>query len=292
MKNLSKMGKIFILVCLLGAILSTQALSAPKDWPSKLVFGVIPTESASNLTDRYESLVTFLEKTLGVKVELKTATDYAGIITGMQFKHLDFAYFGPKSYAEASLRANAEAFVLEVLEDGTKGYYGVIITKKGSGLNTMQSLRGKLWAFTDPNSTSGTLVPTVYFIKELKIDPDKYFSKVIFSGSHEASILAVKSGKVDAASTNDLDLARGNGRQWATEQDFNILWQSALIPGSPMAYRKDLPDSLKKALREAFLSYRDPEGLKMLKLKGYAPATNEIYNPIRDLIEVQKQLKK
>ena len=289
MKNLTR---ILSVVCVLVVILSTQALAAPKDWPSKLMFGLIPTESSSGLTERFDSLVTYLERTLGVKVELKTATDYAGIITGMQFKHLDFAYFGPKSYAEASKRANAEAFVLEVLEDGTKGYYGVIITKKGSGLNTIQSLKGKLWAFTDPNSTSGTLVPTVYFIKELKIDPDTYFSKVIFSGSHEASILAVKGGKVDGASTNDLDLARGNGKQWVTEQDFNILWQSALIPGSPMAYRKDLPDSLKKALREAFLSYHDPEGLKMLKLKGYAPATDELYNPIRDLIEAQKQLKK
>ena len=289
MKNLVR---ILSVVYVLVVILSTQALAAPKDWPSKLIFGLIPTESSSGLTERFDNLVTYLERTLGVKVELKTATDYAGIITGMQFKHLDFAYFGPKSYAEASKRANAEAFVLEVLEDGTKGYYGVIITKKGSGLNTIQSLKGKLWAFTDPNSTSGTLVPTVYFVKELKIDPDTYFAKVIFSGSHEASILAVKGGKVDGASTNDLDLARGNGKQWVTEQDFNILWQSALIPGSPMAYRKDLPDSLKKALRQAFLSYHDPEGLKMLKLKGYAPATDELYNPIRDLIEVQKQLKK
>ena len=289
MKNLAR---ILSVVCVLVVIFSTQALAAPKDWPSKLIFGLIPTESSSGLTERFDNLVTYLERTLGVKVELKTATDYAGIITGMQFKHLDFAYFGPKSYAEASKRANAEAFVLEVLEDGTKGYYGVIITKKGSGLNTIQSLKGKLWAFTDPNSTSGTLVPTVYFVKELKIDPDTYFAKVIFSGSHEASILAVKGGKVDGASTNDLDLARGNGKQWVTEQDFNILWQSALIPGSPMAYRKDLSDSLKKALREAFLSYHDPEGLKMLKLKGYAPATDELYNPIRDLIEVQRQLKK
>ena len=268
------------------------AWSAPQGWPAKLNFGVIPTDSSANMTERFDSLVKYLEKKVGVQVELKTATDYAAVITGMQFKHIDFAYFGPKSYVEAATRANADAFALEVTMDGSKGYHGVIITREGSGLNTIQDLKGKTWAFTDPNSTSGTLVPMVYFLQELKIDPDKYFSKVIYSGSHEASMLSVKNGRIDGASTNDLDMARGNGKEWNQEKDFNIIWRSPLIPGSPIAYRKDLPDSLKRALKDAFLAYNDPEGLGQLKLKGYTDVTDEMYNPIRNLINVQKQLKK
>ena len=133
-------------------------------------------------------------------------------------------------------------------------------------------------------------MPTVYFVKTLKIDPEKYFSKVIYSGSHESSILSVKAGKVDIASTNDLDLARGNGKAWQTDKDFQIIWTSELIPGSPMACRKDLPDTLKGALKEALLAYQDQEGLKMLKLQGYAAADDATYNPIREQIEVKKQL--
>ncbi|OPY04651.1 MAG: Phosphate-import protein PhnD precursor [Syntrophaceae bacterium PtaB.Bin038] len=220
------------------------------------------------------------------------ATDYAGVITGMQFKHIDLAYFGPKSYVEASKRAGAEAFVIEVSKDGSKGYHGLIITKKGSGFKTMADLKGKVWAFVDPNSTSGTLVPMVYFLNELKIDPEKYFSKVIYSGSHEASMISIKTGKIDAASTNDLDMARGEGKQWAAEKDFEILWKSKLIPGSPMAYRKDLPASLKKALTDAFLAYNDKAGLEMLKIKGYAPVADKTYDAIRDLMDVQKKMKK
>ncbi|OPY92790.1 MAG: Phosphate-import protein PhnD precursor [Syntrophaceae bacterium PtaU1.Bin231] len=156
----------------------------------------------------------------------------------------------------------------------------------------MADLKGKVWAFVDPNSTSGTLVPMVHFVNDLKIDPAAYFSKVIYSGSHEASMISVKAGKIDAASTNDLDMARGNGRQWNAEKDFEIIWKSQLIPGSPMAYRKDLPDSLKKALAKAFLSYSDPKGLEMLKVKGYAPVTDRTYDPIRALMDVQKRMKK
>ena len=274
----------------LSLCIPLTARTAPADWPKELNFGLIPTESSDNITERFDNLANYLEKKLEIPVKMQVATDYAGVITAMQFKHVDLAYFGPKSYVEAADRAGAEALVMEVSEDGSKGYHGIIITKKDSPIKTMDDAKGKTWAFTDPNSTSGTLVPTVYFVKTLKIDPEKYFSKVIYSGSHEASILAIKGGKVDIASTNDLDLARGEGKGWQSDKDFQIIWTSELIPGSPMACRKDLPDTLKAALKEAFLSYQDQEGLKMLKLQGYAATDDAVYNPIREQIEVKKQL--
>ena len=288
MKNVLKT----VVALALAVCLPTAALSVPAEWPKKLTVGLIPTESSSHVTDRFDNLAKYLEKKLGIPVELKTSTDYAGVIAAMQFKHIDVAYYGPKSYVEAAQRANAECFAMEVLEDGTQGYHGIIITKKGSGINSIKDAKGKVWAFTDPNSTSGTLVPTVYFVKELTLDPEKYFSRVIYSGSHEASILSVKGGKVDIASTNDLDMDRGNGKFWNKDKDFNIIWTSKLIPGSNMAYRKDLSDSLKKALKEAFLAYDDKAGLSKLKLKGYVSVTDDVYDPIREQIEVKKQLGK
>jgi phosphonate transport system substrate-binding protein len=287
-------GKLIntLISLVLTLCLPAGSLAASADWPKQLNLGLIPTESSDNITERFDNLAKYLEKKLGLEIKTQVSTDYAGVITAMQFKHVDVAYFGPKSYVEAADRAGAEALVMEVAEDGTKGYKGVIITKKDSPITNMEQAKGKVWAFTDPNSTSGTLVPTVYFVKTMKIEPEKYFSKVIYSGSHEASILAIKGGKVDVASTNDLDLSRGNGKQWQTDKDFQILWTSDLIPGSPMACRKDLPDSLKKALKEAFLSYDDKEGLKKLKLQGYTEVDDKTYNPIREQIEVKKQLTK
>jgi phosphonate transport system substrate-binding protein len=125
----------------------------------------------------------------------------------------------------------------------------------------------------------------------LKVNPEEYFSRVIYSGSHAASIIAVKAGRIDAASTNDIDLDRGDGKEWNAKQDFEIIWKSKLIPGSPMAARKDLPASLKKALKEAFLGYKDPVGLDMLKIKGYADTNDAVYDPIREQIEVKAKLK-
>lgn len=287
----SLIQKIAVLLCAV-VLLPGLALAGGKAWPEKIVFGAIPTESSANATERWDGLVKHLEKSLGIKIEFKTSTDYAGVITGMQFKHVDMAYFGPKSYCEASRRAGAEAIALEVGQDGTKGYHGLIITRKDSGLKSMADIKGKVWAFTDPNSTSGTLVPTVHFNQKMNIDPQKYFSKVIYSGSHEASILAVKSGKIDAASTNDLDMLRGNGKHWNQDQDFNLLWTSELIPGSPLAVRSDLPESLKMAIKGALISYDDPAGLEKLKVSGYVQVNDKVYDPIRALIEAKRLLAK
>jgi phosphonate transport system substrate-binding protein len=271
--------------------LAGTALSAPPaGWPAKLVLGTVPTESSSHQTERFEDLVKYLSARLGIPVEQQSSTDYAGVITAMQFKHMDIAYFGPKSYVEASARADAECFVVEVGEDGTSGYHGLIIARKGSPIRSIEAAKGKVWAFTDPNSTSGTLVPMLHLVKDLKIDPETYFSKVVYSGGHEASMLSIKGGKIDIASTNDLDLKRGEGNLWNRDRDFQILWTSPLIPGSPMAWRKDLPASLKQALREAFVGYKDKAGLAKLKISGYAPVTDDVYNPVREQIEFKKSL--
>ncbi len=273
----------------LALTLSTSAFAQDK-WPEKLTFGVIPVAGSTSMKENFGPLTSYLEKQLGIKVEMKLAGDYTGIITGMQHNHIDVAYLGPKSYVEAARRANAEALVVEVdAESGLPGYRGTIITKKGSGLKTLEDIKGKKWAFTSSQSTSGTLVPTVMFSKK-GINPQKYFSKVLYSGGHEASILSVKAGKVDAASTNNLDFNRGLGKHWEKEQ-FNVIWTSDLIPGAPVAVVKTLPSSLKMALKGAFVSYNDKEGMKRLKNKGFIPGDDSVYDSVRELIKLKKQLK-
>lgn len=280
--------KLAVATFVLG--LTTTSMMAQQKWPEKITFGVIPVAGSTSMKENFGPLTDYLSKQLGIKVEMKLAGDYTGIITGMQHKHIDVAYLGPKSYVEAARRANAEALVVEVDgESGLPGYRGTIITKKGSGLKTLADIKGKTWAFTSSQSTSGTLVPTVMFSKA-GIDPKKYFKKVVYSGGHEASILSVKAGKVDAASTNNLDFNRGLGKHWEKDQ-FNVIWTSDLIPGAPVAARADLPTSLKMALKGAFLSYNDKEGLKRLKNQGFIKGDDSVYDSVRELIKLKKALK-
>ncbi len=281
-----------LLLCLC-VLLAAPSLALAKDstWPDTVKMGVIPTEGASETAERFKPLVDHLEKTLGVKVEIFTASDYAGIITAMANKHIDFAYFGPKSYTEAAEKADAQALALETGLNGDLGYYGVIIARKDSGLKTMEDAKGKTFSFTDPNSTSGFLVPNVLFARDIKVKPEDYFKEVKFSGSHGASILAVKNGSIEVAATNNVDLNRMQEKGAASWDDFVVLWKSELIPGSPMTARADLPESLKAAYAGAlFMFNSDKKGLEKLQIGGYHPADDATYDIIRYLKRLKKEL--
>ena len=280
-----------IAVCLVGWIFMIGIPLLAGEAPKVVRIGVIPTVSSTEVSEMWKPVLKYLSHRLGVRFRLYTASDYAGIIEAMRFKKIEIAYFGPKSYVEAHDRANAWAIVREKGLDGSTGYYSIIITKKDSGLSSIRDLRGKVFAFNDPNSTSGYLVPMSYFLTKLNIVPEEYFSRVIFSGSHEASIMAVKTGKVDAASTNNLDLARVISFGKASKEDFNVIWRSKLIPGAPIAVRGDLPYDFVQKLRKAFLEIPS-RVLKGLRITGYVQTDDSDYDPIREIKEVIKQIKK
>lgn len=264
---------------------------AKKDWPKEVTMGLIPTEGGADIVDRFKPLTAHLEKSLGVKVKAISASDYAGVITAMTNKHVDFAYFGPKSYVEAAEKAGAEALAMELDKEGNPGYYGMVIVKKGSDIKNIESAKGKTFAFTDPNSTSGYLVPNILFYRDMKIKPEDYFKEVKFSGSHGASILAVKNGSIEVAATNNVDLARVVEKGQASKEDFDTIWKSEVIPGSPIAARKDLPADFKKALAKAVLDFNsNKQGLEKLQNGGFKESKDSDYDVIRYLNRLKKEL--
>jgi len=289
-----KLTKVLMVAALAVAFaLPGFANAGTKDWPSTVKLGFIPTEGAADSAKRARPIAQKMQDILGVKVEIFTASDYNGIITAMANKHIDFAYFGPKSYTEAAEKANAEAVLLELNKKGQPGYTGIIIARKDSGITNMEQAKNKTFAFTDPNSTSGFLVPNVIFARDMKVDPNTYFKEVRFSGSHGASILAVKNGSVQVAATNNIDLDRMIAKGAVSLDDLVILKESDLIPGAPMAARKDLPESLKAAFAGALLQINDdPEALKVLQNGGYAHTSDTNYDIIRYLKRLKKQLAK
>lgn len=288
---LKKVRSMAVLVCLLIMAWSGLSWANPTNWPEKVRIGLIPTEGGADIVKRFQPLIAHLEKVLGIPVEAVSASDYAGVITAMAHKHIEFAYLGPKSYTEAAEKAEAQALALEKNKKGEPGYYGVIITRKDSGITTMDQAKGRLFAFTDPNSTSGFLVPNVLFARDMKVDPKAYFKEIKFSGSHGASILAVKNGSIEVAATNNIDLDRMAEKGEASWEDFNVLWKSELIPGSPMCARKDLPESLKAAFAGALMLFNsDAAGLDKLQIGGYGPANDQTYDVIRYLNHLKQKL--
>jgi phosphonate transport system substrate-binding protein len=287
-----------IALALLG-MLTFAATTAAQDpsWPKEITFGLLSTENATEITRRWAPIVALMERDLKIKVKTTVGTDYRGTIEALRFKKAEIGHLGPKAYVEASNNnyANVEPIAQLRLANGSLGYRSCLVVHADSDIFGPEDTAGKTFAFNDPNSTSGYLVPSTFFMSEMGIDPQKHFSKVTFSGSHEASILAVAARKVDVASTNLPDLQQLTRENKVPRGGLRVIWVSKLIPNDPIVVRKDLPPSLKAAVQESLLSMRarNPEAFKEIGawLGGFVKADDSKYQVIRDLSETAKALK-
>jgi phosphonate transport system substrate-binding protein len=295
------------------ASLAFTASASAEDWRAKypeITFAAIPAENGSGVTERYGPFVSYLSKELGVKVTLRVANDYAAVIEGQRAGNIHIGYYGPASFARARLTGvKTDAFVIDVNSDGSKGYYSVFYVLANSPYQKIEDLKGKNLGLVDPNSTSGNNMPR-FKLNHLGIDPDAYFSKVIFTGSHENAVLALAQGTVDVAanwwnSEDDSNLTRmlnkdmvkSSDGKTLTKADFRIIGKSDMIINSPYAYLSELPDDMKAAIKQAFLdaATKDPEAFKKLsdgKNRPWEPITNADYDKTVELIKFVDSLRK
>ena len=277
-------------------ILAGPALAVDPTWPKEITFSLLSTEAANEVIRRWEPVLKQLEQDLGVKVKHVSASDYRGSIEALKFKKAEIGHLGPKAYVEASNNnyANVEPIVQIQQANGSLGYRSCLIVHSDSDIFSPEDIAGKTFAFNDPNSTSGYLVPSAFFLMEMGIDPKTHFSKLTFSGSHEASIVAVANKKVDVASTNLPDLQQLVREGKIPRAALRVIWVSKLIPLDPVVVRKDLPASLRAAIQEslATMKARSPQTFAEggAFLGGFAKADDSKYQIIRDLNDAAKKL--
>lgn len=246
-----------------------------------LKMGLVPSEDPRVIMNDNQGLLDELQKSMNMEIKPFVATDYNGVIEALRSKRLDIALLGPFSYVLATTVADVEAFALLETQRQGATYRSVIIARKDHGIHSLKDLSGKTFAFVDPGSTSGFLFPKAGLIKA-GYDPNTYFSRVIFSGGHDASAIAVQNGKVDAAAVADALLETAYSRGMLKEDEVAVIWTSEAIPGAPMVYRRDLPENLKAKIRTAFGQIRDlPWGPKST-IKQWLPATDADYDVIRE----------
>jgi phosphonate transport system substrate-binding protein len=291
----------------------TAASARAQDWKSKypgLVFAVIPEENGSGVVDRWTPFVDYLSREIGTKVTLRVANDYAAVIEGQRAGNIHIAYYGPASFARARIiGVKTDAFAIDVNSDGSKGYYSVFYVLAKSPYQKIEDLKGKAMAFVDPNSTSGNNMPR-FVLDRMGIDPDQFFSKTVFAGSHENAVLALAQGTVDVAANwwnapDDSNLTRmlnkgmlkNAGGSPMTKDDFRIILKSDIIINSPYAYLSDLPNDLKAAIARAFLDAAtkdktDYDRLSDGKNRPWEPVATADYDKTIELVKFVDELRK
>jgi len=264
------------------------ALATPSFAQQTLTIGLIPAEDSQAMISSSRQVLDSLQQQLGMPVKPFVATDYNGIIEALRANKLDVAYLGPFSYVLATSVADVEAFAVAVTKKtGTSSYKSVVIARKDSGINSLADLKGHTFAFVDPTSASGHLFPKAGMM-QAGYNPDTYFSRVMFSGSHDASILAVANKKVDAAPVADRILASAISKGQVRQDDLQVIWSSNPIPESPMVWRKDLDPALKEKIAKAMANIKDLPWGDQGVLNGFQPTNDAAYNVVRDTAKVLK----
>lgn len=245
---------------MLAILVTTTALAGAVQAQDIAEFniGILGGENAQDRMNSNECYRAAIESALGVPVKVFTPADYDGVIQGLLGGTLDMAWLGASAFAKIHLTdANAVDLALTKQNvDGSTGYYSIGFARKDSGITSMDDAKGKSFAFAEPNSTSGYLVPAAELISKYGTLED-YFAEVKFSGGHEQTIVGVANGDFAAGVSwadglgnwedgyNSGAFRKAADAGLVDMNDLVEIWKSTLIPEGPMVLRSALPQDVK-----------------------------------------------
>lgn len=261
-----------------------------------LYFSLIPKKNVDNQISELRPLLHYLEKGLGRPIEVIRPQSYHTVIDGILSERIDFAILGPASYVKTKEKdKRVEAFASFACQQGLltpegSYYYSVLFTLKDSGNISATQLKGKKVALTDPESTSGAIIPNIYFSKDIGMAFSEFFGSMVYTGSHDRSIDAVKRRLVDAAFVSSVRIDEAVQKGIIDTKQVATLWKSAPIHYDPFVLRGGLDRSTKEKIKSLMLSpppELEPMFTKM-KMVGIVEVGDNDYEAIHELVAIQQ----
>ncbi|HXJ85096.1 MAG TPA: phosphate/phosphite/phosphonate ABC transporter substrate-binding protein [Candidatus Methylomirabilis sp.] len=279
-----------LIVILLGlaAILDVRAASAA-DTP--LILALTPSRDPTALQEAGDEFAKTITRVSGVPVRAQVSSDYAGVVEALRSRRVDLAFVHPVGYVLANREAGCLILVRDVWQ-GKTAYTARFYVRKGSGIERLEDLRGKTVAFVDPASSSGYIYPMVLLIKRGLVrdrDPKTFFKDALFAGTHDAALLAVLHGRVDAAASFD-KAPEAYLKDPALVARLSVVGETPEIPEAGICARPGLPPDTLARLKRALLAIKGPEHAAVLKqiydIDGFVEASDADYEPVRDALKL------
>ena len=275
---------LFLTAC--GNDSTENESSTASDDQEPFTIGVIPAQTEGEMQTAMDKLQTILSEELDREVEIEVYPDYNGVVESMNYDQIDMAYLGPLTYVIAEANSNAKAIITQLV-DGEPFYYSYIITHKDNPVTSLDELLenpGEVqFAFGDPNSTSGSLIPSIELQERgvYESEQENQFETVRFTGSHDATALSVQNKQVDAGAIDSAIYNQLIESGKIDSEQLKIIWESEPLFQYPWAVLESTDDETIAKLREAFLAIEDPEILDAFGATGFTEATNEDYESIK-----------
>ena len=229
--------------------------------PDTLIFAYTPVEDPAVYKAAWSDFLTHLEAETGKSVVFFPVQNNAAQIEAMRSGRLHIAGFNTGSNPLAVNCAGFNPFTIMASKDGNFGYEMEIITYPGSGIETVEDIRGKQLAFTSPTSNSGFKAPSAILKGDFDMLPERDFEPV-YSGKHDNSILGVANKDYMAASIANSVKARMISRDVITADQVVTIYKSQTFPTTGFGTAHNLKPELKESIRNAFLNF-DWEGTSL-----------------------------
>ncbi|HET7875291.1 MAG TPA: putative selenate ABC transporter substrate-binding protein [Methylomirabilota bacterium] len=242
------------------------AAPASADMPEVLRISAIPDENPNELLRIYTPFAEYLQRELGVRVQFTPVVDYAATVEGLAAKKLDLVWYGGFTSVQAVRRTNGTARRL-VLRQEDAEFKSVFVAKPDSGIKSLADLKGRTFAFGSVGSTSGHLMPR-FFLLQAGLNPERDLKQVAYSGAHDATVLWVESGKVEAGALNFLVWDKLVQTKRVDRSKVNVFYTTPPYVDYVWTVRGDLDKGLQEKITAAFLKldYNKPEDRKLLDL--------------------------
>jgi phosphonate transport system substrate-binding protein len=265
------------LMLLYGVFMASTVFAQPT-----LKISAIPDEAPTELQRKFSKVAAYLEKEVGLKIEYTAVTDYAAVVEALAARKIDLAWLGGFTFVQARLRTGNAIPIVQRVED--EKFTSKFIANAASGIKSLADLKGKNFSFGSISSTSGHLMPR-YFLLEQKINPEKDFKRVAFSGAHDATALQVESGKIDAGVLNASVWDKLVQEKKVDLKKVIVIWTTPPYYDYNWTVRGDLDPALVRKLTDAFLKLdpKNPTHKELLDLQRasrFIPTRPENYRGI------------
>ena len=238
--------------------------------------------SAKETAVNYHQLLDYIAGKLGREIELVQRKTYGEINELIGQGQIDLAFICSGPYAFGKDKYGFEALAMPEVR-GSYMYQSYLIVNKDSPYETLEDLSGKTFAFTDPESNTGKLVPT-YWLKQQNKNPEDFFGKVIYTYSHDNSIMAVAMSLVDGAAVHGQIWEYYHRQDPAITSRTRIIRKSESFGNPPVVASSHLPPQIKLQMREIlFQMHQDEAGKKILDelmIDRFIEPQQKCYEPI------------
>lgn len=267
--------------------------------PRTLLVAIYEGDNPGEVTKALGYTRDYLSRKLGIPVEFQKSSDYSSVIEALLTKKVHMAYLSPFPYVLATQKQKLVPMVAPGMDGKPEMYHSIIFTNPSTGLHSMDDVKARSHSltlcFADPASTSGHLVPAAY-LTSIGLDPKSAFKQAMFAGSHYASMLSVKSGKIDVGCSFNYSLDKMIREKMIAPRDLVVLWTSDPIVQSPIVMRSDINPAFTEKVKNAYLRMNVEDTLAFRTYMNmyhpqqsdrleYIPVDDSAFNGLRKIMQ-------